>query len=144
MADFANPSFLRRVLRFDAATCVATGLGLIVFAGFVARMLEIPSALCLAAGAVLLAFGAAVGYVGGRRDLYRPAVWWIAALNGLWAVVSVVALLAGWLDPNILGAAFVVIQAVVVALIAELQFLGLRRAAPESAAAVESRHPRAP
>lgn len=133
MADSGYPSFLRRVLWFDAATCVVTGLGLIAFAGLVEGMLEIPSALCLAAGAVLLAFGAAVGYVGSRGDLFRSAVWWIAALNGLWAVVSVVALLAGWLDPNTLGTAFVVIQAVAVAVIAELQVVGLRRAAPETA-----------
>lgn len=135
MADSGYPSFLRRVLWFDAATCVLTGLGLIAFAGFVERMLAIPAALCLPAGAVLLVFGAALGIVGSRRDLFRPAVWWIAALNGLWAVGSVLALLAGWLDPNALGTVFVVMQAVAVAVIAELQVVGLRRAAPRTARA---------
>lgn len=135
MADSGYPSFLRRVLWFDAATCVLTGLGLIAFAGFVERALAIPAALCLPAGTVLLVFGAAVGAIGSRRDLFRPAVWWIAALNGLWAVGSVLALFAGWLDPNALGTALVVIQAVAVAIIAELQVVGLRRPAPRTARA---------
>jgi hypothetical protein len=43
-------------------------------------------------------------------------------------VESVLALLFGWLQPNALGQWFVIAQALAVAVIAELQFLGLRRA----------------
>lgn len=127
--------FLRRVLWFDAATCLATGLGLAGFAGFVERMLALPSALNLSAGGILLAFGAAVAWVASRADPPRPAVWWIAGINGGWAVVSVLALIAGWLTPNMPGTALVVVQAVAVAVIAELQVLGLRRGAVDTARA---------
>jgi hypothetical protein len=49
-------------------------------------------------------------------------------MNALWAVESVLALAFGWLEPNSPGRAFIIAQAVVVAVIAELQFIGLRRA----------------
>ncbi|HEX6260514.1 MAG TPA: hypothetical protein VFZ51_07650 [Woeseiaceae bacterium] len=120
--------FLRRVLLFDAATCLVTGIVLLTAAGTVEQLLEIPAALSRALSAVLLIFGAAVAWVGTRRALLRPAVWAILSLNALWAVESVLALALGWLEPNSLGRAFIIVQAAAVAVIAELQFIGLRRA----------------
>lgn len=127
--------FLRRVLWFDAATCLVAGLGLVAFAGLVQRTLALPFALSMGAGAVLLVFGAAVAYVASRRHLSRPVVWWIAGLNGFWALASVLALLVGWVAPNTPGTAFVIVQAVAVGLIAELQVLGLRRGTTRPASA---------
>jgi len=45
----------------------------------------------------------------------------------LWAAASFLVLLSGQIAPTPLGIAFVVLQAVVVALLGELQYLGLRR-----------------
>jgi hypothetical protein len=58
----------------------------------------------------------------------RPAVWAIVLANASWAVESVLALVFGWLQPDALGQWFVMAQAAAVAVIAELQFIGLRRA----------------
>ena len=120
--------FLRRVLLFDASTCLITGTVMLTASGTVERLLAIPAPASKALAVVLLAFGAAVAWVGTRRDLKRATVWAIVALNALWAVESVLALAFGWLEPNALGRAFVIAQAVAVAVIAELQFIGLRRA----------------
>ena len=120
--------FLRRVLWFDAATCLVTGTVMLVAGGMVERLLASPEQLSIALGVVLLAFGAAVAWVGTRPNLLRPAVWSIFALNALWAIESVLALAFGWLEPNALGQALIIGQAIAVAVIAELQFVGLRRA----------------
>ena len=125
--------FLRRVLLFDAATCLLTGAVMLAAGGAVERLLAIPAQVSGALGVVLLAFGAAVAWVGTRPHLLRPAVWGIIALNALWAIESVLALAFGWLEPNALGQAFIIGQAVAVAVIAELQFVGLRRARPVTA-----------
>jgi hypothetical protein len=50
-------------------------------------------------------------------------------LNALWAVESVLALAFGWLEPNELGQTLLIAQAAAVAAIAELQVVGVRRAA---------------
>jgi hypothetical protein len=123
--------FLRRVLLFDAATCLITGTVMLTASGTVERLLAIPAPVSRVLAVVLLAFGAAVAWVATRRELPGStvwAVWAIVAMNALWAVESVLALAFGWLEPNSPGRAFIIAQAVVVAVIAELQFIGLRRA----------------
>lgn len=120
--------FLRRVLLFDAMTCLVTGAVMLIASGTVERLLAIPAPVSTVLGVVLIAFGTAVAWTGTRRHLVRPAVWAIVALNALWAVESVLALAFGWLEPNATGSALIIAQAVAVAVIAELQFLGLRRA----------------
>lgn len=122
------PLFLRRVLLLDAATCLITGSILLTAGGTVERLLGIPAQLSTALGVVLLIFGAAVAWVGTRAFLMRSAVWAIVLLNALWAIESVLALVFGWLEPNAVGQVLVIGQAIAVAVIAELQYVGLRRA----------------
>lgn len=57
----------------------------------------------------------------------KLAVWAVIAINAVWAIDSIALLFTGWVSPNLLGQAFVVVQAVSVAVIAELQYLGLKR-----------------
>jgi hypothetical protein len=120
--------FLRRVLWFDAATCFLTGAVFLTASATVEQLLAIPAPLARVLAVVLLGFGALVAWVGTRRELLRTAVRAIVVINALWALESVLALLFGWLQPNALGQWFVIAQALAVAVIAELQFTGLRRA----------------
>ena len=122
------PLFLRRVLLLDAATCLITGSIMLTAGGTAERLLGIPAQLSTALGVVLLVFGAAVAWVGTRAFLMRSAVWAIVLLNALWAIESVLALVFGWLEPNAVGQVLVIGQAIAVAVIAELQYVGLRRA----------------
>ena len=69
-----------------------------------------------------------VGWLSSRAELSRAAVMTIVVLNALWVVESVLLLLSGWVSPTTLGIAFVLFQAAVVAVLAELQFVGQRRA----------------
>jgi hypothetical protein len=70
---------------------------------------------------------ALVAYVGTREVISRPAVQTIIALNIVWTVCSVGLLLTDYVAPTALGYAFVIAPAAVVAVFAELQFIGLRR-----------------
>ena len=121
------PVFLRRALVLDAVASGATALMMIAGAGLVEGLLGLPAALLRGAGLVLLPYVAFVIYTGTRETISRPAVWAIIVANVLWAAASAFLLVSGWVAPTALGTAFVIAQAVVVALLGELQYMGLRR-----------------
>ena len=85
------------------------------------------------------------GLHGTREIISRPAVWPVIIANALWAIASALLLVSGWVAPTALGYAFVIAQAVVVALLGELQYMGLRGACagpwpqPDAAVARRSR-----
>ena len=119
--------FLRRALLADALVSGATGLMMLLGAGLTHGLLGLPEALLREAGIVLLPYAAIVGFVGTRERFPAPAVWGVIACNIVWAAGSILLLVSGLVAPKLLGYAFVVAQAVVVALFAELQYVGLRR-----------------
>jgi len=51
----------------------------------------------------------------------------VILINALWVAASIVLLLSGWVAPNALGTVFVIVQALAVAVFADLQYLGVRR-----------------
>lgn len=120
--------FLRRVLLTDAVASAAAGLLLALGAQVLTGLLGLPVALMRYAGMSLLPFAAIVLLVGMRNVPPRIPVLAIIAYNALWAIDSVVLLAGGAVNPTLLGAAFVIAQAVTVGLLAELQWIGLKRA----------------
>lgn len=128
-ATVAPSPLLRRALALDAVASGACGLLLAAGAGPLAGLLGLPPGLMRGAGLALLPLAALVGWLGTRATVPRAAVWAVVAVNALWVVESVVLLLSGWVSPTGLGTAFVVAQAALVALFAELEVLGLRRSA---------------
>ena len=119
-------TFLRYALLADAVASGATGLLMIVGAGLLEGLLGLPTALMREAGLVLLPYVAFVAWAGTRETISRPAVQAIIAMNVLWVIGSAVVLFA-FVAPTLLGYAFVIAQAIVVGVFAELQFIGLRR-----------------
>jgi hypothetical protein len=119
--------FLRRVLILDAVASGATGLLMLLGAGLLEQWLNLPAALLRYAGISLLPFAAIVAWLGLRASLSRAGVWAVIALNVLWVVDSAALLVSGWVDPALLGYVFVIFQAAVVAVLAELEFIGLRQ-----------------
>lgn len=123
-----SPSpFLRQALLADAVTSAACGLLMLMAASPLAGMLGLPEALLRISGATLLPFSALIAYLSLRRNLPRVAVWAVVLANGLWAADSVLLLMSGWVAPTAAGYVFVLAQAAVVLMYAELQFIGLRR-----------------
>jgi hypothetical protein len=120
-------SFLRFALLADAVASGATGVLAFAGAGILAELLGLPTALLRYAGLSLFPYVAIVAYVGTRATISRPAVWAIIAYNTLWAIDSIVLLASGQVSPTALGYAFVIVQAVAVAGLGALQYVGLRK-----------------
>jgi CHASE2 domain-containing sensor protein len=134
MLNFESPAFLRRVLLADAVSAFAMGAMLIVAAGMLEPLLGLPSLLLREAGFVLLPIAAFVAYAGLRKELSRRLVWAVIVCNALWVADSFILLFSGWVSPTVPGQVFVAGQAVVVAVFAELEFFGVRRARLAAAA----------
>ncbi|WP_437554601.1 hypothetical protein WME97_21870 [Sorangium sp. So ce367] len=128
MSFVISARFLRRVLLADAALSGATGLLMLAAAAPLAGLTGLPEALFRWAGASLLPFAALVAWLGTRERPARGAVVAVVVANALWVVDSVLLLALGWFEPTAIGYAFVAAQALAVALFAEAQVIGLRRA----------------
>jgi len=133
MQLFRTSTFLRWVLFADAATCVATGLLMMLGSGVLEQFLGLPAGLSRYAGVSLLPFAALLVYLATRENLSPPVVWAVIVLNALWTVDSILLLLSGWIEPTGLGSAFVIFQAFGVAIFAALEYLGLRKSAVAAA-----------
>ena len=124
---FNHPAFLRRVLLVDAISGFGMGLLLAVAAAPLATLTGLPSTLLHAAAAILLPFAAFLAWLSTQRVPPRALVWIVVAVNVLWVVESVAILVVGWTQPTVIGHAFVLAQAAFVAMLAELEVIGLRR-----------------
>lgn len=133
MQTFRTSTFLRRVLIADAATCAAAGLLLMLGASSLEHLFGLPTALSRYAGASLLPFAALLAYFATREELSPRSLWAVIVVNALWTADSILLLVVGWVEPNGLGSAFVVFQALGVAAFAALEYLGLRKSAASSA-----------
>ncbi len=123
-ANRLTPSF---ALRLDAAVSGLTGLAMLALAGPLGELLDLPVGLLRGAGAILLVLILGLFWLASQRTISRAALLAVAGINVVWAIDSVVLLLTGWVEPNALGIAFVLFQAVVVLLFAGLQILAARR-----------------
>jgi hypothetical protein len=129
MSMSSGSTFLRRVLVADAAISGATGVLMMAGAPMLAPALGIPAELLRWAGLSLLPFAALVVHLSRRAHLARGGVGTVIALNAAWVVASVALLVSGQVAPTTLGYAFVIVQAVAVAGLADLQYFGLRKTA---------------
>lgn len=129
----SSPGFLRNVLRIDALSCVACGWLQVALPGQMARLLNLPEPLLAYTGEFLLVYAAVVAFISTRSPLPRSLVWVLVLGNLGWAAACAGLLFSGLVTPTMLGTAYVVAQALTVAVLAELQFFGLRRTAPQPA-----------
>jgi hypothetical protein len=123
-----NPSlFLRRAIQGDAVITGAMAVLLVAAAGFLGPLTDLPESFLRQIGIFLIVYAALVGLLGTRELMPKLAVWAVIAANAIWTIDSIALLFTGWVQPNLLGQAFVVAQALSVAVIAELQYIGLTR-----------------
>ena len=126
MSFTLNP-FLRQVLFVDAAVSGAAGVLMAAGAPFLSPLLGLPENLLFWAGLALFTFVALLIAVARRGKASRLILIDNVAINALWVAASFGLLISGAVQPTMLGYAFVIAQALTVALLAELQFIGLRR-----------------
>ena len=119
-------SFLRRAILADAIFSGVSALLLTFGAGALAAWLSLPGALLGETGLFLIAYAALVGWLGTRQSMPKPLVVIVISGNAAWTLASIALLFSGAVTPNLLGEAFVAIQAIAVGALAELQYIGLR------------------
>ncbi len=130
MTFIQHPNFLRTVLLADAATCLATGLLMTAGAGPLAGLTQIPADLLFYAGASLFPIAAFIALVGTRQAPPPVSVWLVIVGNIAWVAASLSLLAGGAISPNALGYTFVAVQAAAVAVLAELEYIGVRQLSP--------------
>lgn len=126
LAAIGQSTLLQKALAADAVITGVTGVAMFLGAGFLASLLGLPVALLRYAGLSLIPFAAFVAVMATRDQVSRVAVRAIIIANALWVVDSFLLLLTGWVEPSLLGYAFVIGQAVIVAGFAEVQHMGLK------------------
>jgi hypothetical protein len=123
-----DPSmFLRRAIQADAIFSGAGALLMTFGAGALAPLLDLPEALLRESGLFLIAYTALVGWLGTRPIMPKVLVVIVIAGNAAWTLASIALLFSGAVTPNLLGEAFVVAQAIGTGVLAELQYIGLRK-----------------
>ena len=127
MSKLANWSLLRLALLADAVASGAMGILLAAAAEPLAAWFGLPLALLREVGLLLIPYAALLVYLATRATTPRLPAQVIVAGNVLWVIGSVALLMSGLVAPTALGTAFVIAQALIVAILAELQLLGLRR-----------------
>ncbi|MEU5865254.1 MULTISPECIES: hypothetical protein [unclassified Nonomuraea] len=120
--------FLRLALVADAVVTGVNGLAYLALAAPASDLLGPGAGLLREIGIFLLVYGAAVGLVAARPTINQTAVKAFIALNIVWTLGSVAAVVTGALGFSTIGAVWAIAQALVVGVFAELQITGLRRA----------------
>jgi hypothetical protein len=119
--------FLRRAFLADAIASGAMAVLLTLDAGPLASLLDLPETLLRETGLFLIAYTALVGWLATRQSMPKLLVIIVIAGNAAWTVVSIGLLFSDALTPNLLGQVFIAAQALVPGVLAELQYIGLRR-----------------
>lgn len=124
----SSPRFLHSVLWLDAATGVATGALQLLLTGLLASLLGLPEALLEVSGWALFGYVALIGFIATRQFIPTGLVWLLIGANLLWVAGCLALLLGDFVTPTLAGKVFIAVQAVAVGLLAEMQWVGLRKA----------------
>ena len=124
----ATGGLLRFALLLDGVATGANGVIYLAGAPLLDGWLGLPTEMLMAVGAFLIAYAALVLRLATRPAMPRVAVVAVIAANVLWAVDSLIALALDWFTPTTVGQVLIAVQAVLVAGLAALQYVGLKQA----------------
>ena len=123
---------IRTILGLDALTCLAAGAVMSLGGGLLAGPTGLHPTLLLVAGVSLFPVAALFGWMAKTTLLNGPLVMLAVIGNAGWVAASVAVLMMT--EPTLFGTAFVLAQALVVAVLAWLEFGHRPRAAYATAA----------
>jgi hypothetical protein len=127
IASLTSPIGLRRVLAFDALSGAGTGVLQLGLTGLLSQWLGLSEALLQGSGIAIFAFVALAGWLAMQTQPPRAALATIVVGNFAWVVGCVALAFGGAPGVTGIGVAYLLFQAVVVLVFAELQWMGLRR-----------------
>lgn len=126
MSILASSRFLPRVMWADAASCAATGALQLLAARPLEALTGLPLALLTGTGVFLLLYALLAGWIARRQPVPRTLIGLIALGNLGWALACALLIFGSGLMLSGWGVAWVAAQALVVIVLADLQWLGLR------------------
>ncbi|GGJ19574.1 hypothetical protein [Neoroseomonas lacus] len=129
MSMLPQTPFLRLALSADAAASGLMGLAFAAAPAAIGALTALPPGLLRAAGLFLLAYAAVIAWLAMRSAVPRAMLWLLVVGNLVWAVECAALPLLGFVAPNGWGIALLAVQAVAVAVFAELYVIALRRVA---------------
>ncbi len=127
LSSLTSPAGLRRVLWFDAASGAGTGIMQLAASGPLAQMLGLPVALLQATGVAIFAFVALAAWLAMQPVPPRGALGVLIGGNFAWVAGCLWLAWGGSPGVTALGVAYLMVLAVVVLVLAELQSMGWRR-----------------
>jgi hypothetical protein len=127
MAMIVPSPLLRFALRLDGSASALAGLLVCMIRPALTPLLGAPPDWIFGLGVFMLCYGLLIAWTAGRSRLATTLVWSLVIGNALWVVASIVLAFSSWIDPTRLGQAVILAQAALVAVFAELEYLGLRR-----------------
>jgi hypothetical protein len=120
-------SYLKKVLTADAVISGAAAVAMMAGSTFLPGLLGLPAELLLWAGVALVPFVAGLALMIRAGSVPVGIVVAVIVVNIAWVVASLLVAFGPAFATTLFGKVFVVGQAAVVALFAELQIIGLRR-----------------
>ncbi len=120
---------LRKILMLDAITCVAMGLLLVSASGRLSGLLGLPKDFVLLAGVALFPCAALMLLTSriGQQAQPPAALAWLVIIGNIGWVIASLLTMELWFSPTTLGILFILAQAVVVVVLAVLEYRSLRR-----------------
>ncbi len=104
-----------------------------LFADALAPVLGLPFALLQWSGAALVIFVLFITAIASRKTIPTGPVWLLIAVNAAWVLGCVGLLASSAVTPTLLGALFLIMQAVFVGVLVALEWIGVRKLQPEPA-----------
>lgn len=112
---------LRQLVGFDAALCAVNGLAYLAGAAALDSVLGLPATFLRWVGVFLVAYAVLVAVVATRVTVPRLGVRVVVEANAGWVVASVALAVSQWSSPTVTGTAWILAQALVVAVLAVAQ-----------------------
>jgi hypothetical protein len=121
-------SYLKKAIAADALVSGAAGVAMMVGSTFLPGLLGLPAELLFWAGLALVPFVIELVLILRMKQVPPAFIAALIAINIAWVVASLFVAFGPAFAPTLFGKLFVVAQAAVVAVFAELQIIGLKRA----------------
>ena len=127
IASLTSPAGLRRVLWADALSGSGSAALHLALTGSLSSLLGLPEALLTGSGIALLLYVALAGSLALQSSPPRALLGALVIGNFAWVLACIALLFGGLVSPTPLGQAYLVVQAVAVLVLAELQWMAMRR-----------------
>lgn len=132
--------FLKLALIADALVSGAVAALQLVAAAWLSELLNLPKPLLIDTGVFLVGYTILLVLLARSTTVWSLIIGVVIIGNIGWAIACIGLLASGSVSPNVLGMAFVIVQAVAVLVFAAMEYSGLRESKSANAATTVGAH----